>query len=149
MKRLLSTLLLCASLIACQKEELPTGTNGVHASKLGVELSGAYKKSPLTVEIVAYDYVNGHTPMTQAAYVSYDLTDINTNWWQDRINTMLPYEGAINVIVTSKGSQDRYSKYILLTDSIGAIVNLDTTQKAIAGIVADCHLADVVPKLHL
>lgn len=116
--------------------------------KLGVAVSITQTLNPINVKFVRLDYVNGHTPMKAFDSMTYQLSNNRSNWRDIKL-TDYPYRGLMRVTITQDSmNTGLYTKDVLLTDSAGYIINLDTSRGVKSGQVGSCRVEDVVPKSH-
>ena len=116
--------------------------------KLAVQISEYNQFEKMTVKLTKWDYNNGHTPMIITGTKTYNIRDIAINqFYMNRNYSDFSYTGAMQVdIYRDTTGALAYTRYMLLTDSTGWTVNLDTTATAQSGWVGQNKIIDVIPK---
>jgi hypothetical protein len=102
---------------------------------------------PMTVKIIHWDYNNGHTPMIVTGRDSFQINRMPGIYIQHMRNTGFTYTGNMEVkIYQDSLNLLKYSRTVMLTDSLGWTVNWDTTAHNQYGWVGQNRIVDVLPK---
>lgn len=116
--------------------------------QFAVQISEYNQFEKMIVKVTHWNYNNGHTPMIITNTKTYDITDSKPNQsYTNRNYTGFSYIGAMQVDIYRDTTQiPSYTRYVVLTDSVGWTINLDTAQVSQQGWVGQNRISDVVPK---
>lgn len=116
--------------------------------KLAVQISEYNQFEKMTVKLTKWDYNNGHTPMIITGTKTYNIRDIAINqFYMNRNYSDFSYTGAMQVdIIQDSLNLVKYTRTVMLTDSLGWTVNWDTTANNQQGYVGQNRIVDVIPK---
>lgn len=102
---------------------------------------------PMTVKITHWDYQNGHTPMVITGRDSFTINRMPGVYLIHDKPTGFSYTGSMEVkIYQDSTNLLKYSRTVMLTDSLGWTVNWDTTANNQYGWVGQNRIIDVIPK---
>lgn len=102
---------------------------------------------PMTVKITHWVYQNGHTPMVIAGTTTRAIGRMPGVYLIHDIPTGFSYTGNMQVdIIQDSLNVIKYSRTVMLTDSLGWTVNWDTTANNQQGYVGQNRIVDVIPK---
>ena len=102
---------------------------------------------PMTVKITHWDYQNGHTPMVITGRDSFIINRMPGVYLIHDRPTGFTYTGSMEVkIYQDSTNLLKYSRTVMLTDSLGWTVNWDTTANNQYGWVGQNRIIDVLPK---
>lgn len=102
---------------------------------------------PMTVRITHWVYQNGHTPMVIAGTTTRSIGRMPGIYLTHDKLTGFTYTGSMQVdIIQDSLNLVKYSKTVMLTDSLGWTVNWDTTANNQQGYVGQNRIVDVIPK---
>lgn len=102
---------------------------------------------PMTVRITHWVYQNGHTPMVIAGTTTRSIGRMPGVYLIHDIPTGFSYTGNMQVdIIQDSLNLVKYTRTVMLTDSLGWTVNWDTTANNQQGYVGQNRIVDVIPK---
>lgn len=102
---------------------------------------------PMTVRITHWEYQNGHTPMVITGVTTMPISRMSGVYLIHDKPTGFTYTGNMQVdIIQDSLNVIKYSRTVMLTDSIGWTVNWDTTAYNQSGWVGQNRIIDVIPK---
>jgi hypothetical protein len=115
--------------------------------QLAVQICGFRTFEPMTVKVIHWDYVNGHTPMVITGRDSFRITTNYPDVWVNRRFTGFTYTGKMQIEMWQDSlNLLKINETIMLTDSLGWTMNLDTTSVQHHGWVGQNRVTSIVPK---
>lgn len=102
---------------------------------------------PMTVRITHWEYQNGRTPMIITGVTTMPIGRMPGVYLIHDIPTGFSYTGNMQVdIIQDSLNLVKYTRTVMLTDSLGWTVNWDTTANNQQGYVGQNRIVDVIPK---
>ena len=102
---------------------------------------------PMTVRITHWEYQNGHTPMVVTGVTTMPIGRMPDVYLIHDKPTGFTYTGNMQVdIIQDSLNVIKYSRTVMLTDSLGWTINWDTTATNQNGWVGQNRIIDVIPK---
>lgn len=159
MKKILVCLIIGASLASCQKsndvkeikttDKLSTINSGSTINvietplNLAISTRGAFNNDGFNVKVVRSDYSGAVLLPVDSFQYAIPQSSLQ---WENKTNTGLLYRGAIHVVISNNAGVNKFTKDVILSDSLGYVVNLDTALTSRPIIIGQSHLYDAMPK---